>query len=357
MITVTALGANSATLTYDNTTTLLELIQEVEDYITTHGWALWDINAGTNARAYRALNYDGETYKYIVIDYNTSGYLIVRVYETWDADAHTGTNQALFDYAYKDWKFFNGENEDFNIQTPGESLLSQKIAIGTGSTLHIYCTARYLILQSAAGTEYLNSACFTAVCEYARDNAEDIPSAGIPPFGLLCSWNLQSGAAAGTDSLNNGNAAGYLFAFCRLVNNGTGLDAVKRSWLSFPEMHYCTQKSEIVFLSNNRIRGCSVYDPILSTTNYWSGKKLASNIFVGYSGGRGVASLYIPNGRVFGLKIISSNQGAINDVAKIECDGDNFHAIGGTLVNHRILPGRAWGVMFPGYQVSFAIPE
>jgi hypothetical protein len=55
------------------------------------GWSVYDASAGTNKKALSAPNLDGTT-KYITIDCNTAGYVLIGVYESWNASTHTGTN-------------------------------------------------------------------------------------------------------------------------------------------------------------------------------------------------------------------------------------------------------------------------
>jgi len=94
-------GANPNTckISIANGDLLSDLITAVEAFLTTHNWALYDAVAGTNARAYRCLALPDANavthYGYIVLDYNTSGYLLLKHYESWNATTHVGTNLAI----------------------------------------------------------------------------------------------------------------------------------------------------------------------------------------------------------------------------------------------------------------------
>ena len=364
MITVTALGANSATLTYNSAATLIDLIQEVEDYITTHGWSLWDISAGTNARAYRSLKQDGVKYNYIILDWNTSGYVIMRAYESWDADAHTGLNQAMntkaFEYIHRSRTSYNASHTG-SIATVSEVVMQQPLNIGFSGELHIYCQSKYLILlgeiAGQTGTSLGGSP--TMFFEYARDNVEDTALLGIPSHGILHADNMIAGfnnPSITYSFLEGCTQGGYVFGFCRLLNNATGENAIMHSWFALPEMFWCSPKSyfQVVGGGDYRLR-TQFSDPILSGENIWSNKKLASNIFVGYGGGSKFTNPYIPNGRLYGGKIISSDQGALNDIAQIAVDGDGFFSVGGTLTDHLIIPLRDWTGEFD-YRLRLAIP-
>lgn len=78
--------------------TLQAAMDAIEAFLTTHSWELWDAAAGTNARAYRCQALPDAIgaihYGYIVLDYNTSGSLFLKLYETWNATTHIGTNLA-----------------------------------------------------------------------------------------------------------------------------------------------------------------------------------------------------------------------------------------------------------------------
>lgn len=78
--------------------TLTEFKSAVEAFITSHSWEVYDATAGTNAICYRraflpdSISQIG--YGYIVLDYNTSGFLILKCYESWNNTTHVGTNLA-----------------------------------------------------------------------------------------------------------------------------------------------------------------------------------------------------------------------------------------------------------------------
>ncbi|MBF0421331.1 MAG: hypothetical protein HQL78_14365 [Magnetococcales bacterium] len=128
------------------------------------GWALHDAAAGTNARAIKSpLADNANAFKYVVLDLNTAGFIQTKVYETWDATGHTGTNLAY------------GSNittacQQFSTTLPG--------------TVYIFSSARFLLLFSmynaiwGSSTNAGASGCLerTRVCPW------DTVAAGWPPF-------------------------------------------------------------------------------------------------------------------------------------------------------------------------------
>jgi len=93
-VTTTTAGSNSAYITYTAGETIANIFPVVETYITAHGWSVWDSSAATNARCYRAPTADTAQYKYIVLDFNTTNQLYIKVWEAWNTTTHSGTNMA-----------------------------------------------------------------------------------------------------------------------------------------------------------------------------------------------------------------------------------------------------------------------
>lgn len=131
------------------------------------GWTVHDAAAGTNKQVLKApVVDDGAFYKYVMIDYNTAGYMQMHLYETWNATAHTGTNLAN---AYPVAR-------------------QQRITVGTGATLAIYATARCIMMQSitAAGIGASTSNEWTGVFERSRLAPWDTVGNAYPPSLLAC---------------------------------------------------------------------------------------------------------------------------------------------------------------------------
>lgn len=136
------------------------------------GWTVYDSIAGTNAQCLRALNLDGSTYKYLVIDLNTANKMYGKVYQSWDSGAHTGTNLSY--------------NSDSTSQG------CQKIDTTGGGVLYIGASARYAVFNSYAGGIWgVNSAGVyapTGIFERTRAAAWDTTGAGYPPYVYLTGY-------------------------------------------------------------------------------------------------------------------------------------------------------------------------
>lgn len=93
------------------------------------GWTVHDASAGTNKQCLKAVcNHDATIYKYLTIDTNTAGYVIIGLHQTWDAGTHTGTVS----------------------QVPANTAQMRWQSAGTG-TLYLFASARYLGLYGEYG--------------------------------------------------------------------------------------------------------------------------------------------------------------------------------------------------------------
>ena len=70
------------------------------------GWSVWDAAAGTNIQCLRALNQDGSTYKYYLLQFGSTTAFSAATAETWNAGTHTGTN--VTSYAANTWDSAGG---------------------------------------------------------------------------------------------------------------------------------------------------------------------------------------------------------------------------------------------------------
>ncbi|MEO5330558.1 MAG: hypothetical protein H7839_00935 [Magnetococcus sp. YQC-5] len=132
--------------------------------ITAAGWVLHDAAAGTNAKCLKApLTDDAATFKYVVLDTNTAGYVITKIFETWNASTHAGTNMC------------------FNSDVVG---YQQRWSATVAGTIYIFATARFILLAGlysglwGSSTNAGPSGCF----ERSRVCAWDTVAAGWPPY-------------------------------------------------------------------------------------------------------------------------------------------------------------------------------
>ena len=132
---------------------------------TAAGWYVHDSDTGTsNQKVIKAYNADGTTLKYLMLDFASAGYLIPKVYESWDAGTNTGTNLAtLSDVAAN----------------------SQQIDVTNGGTIFIGASPRYAIFWSKLSTGVYGSSTGYAPCgifERTRAAGWDLAAAGYPPY-------------------------------------------------------------------------------------------------------------------------------------------------------------------------------
>lgn len=307
MITTTNKGPNSVEIAYTAAETLGNIISAVEAWITQHGWELYDASAGVNARAYRALCNDGQRYKYVVLDYNTSGYVLCKTYESWNPATHVGTNLAFY-----------SDNISY----------AQRINLTTGGSLYIFATNRYLILFSN-NSGVIGSSTGNAWCgciETTTDNPEDIPALGYPCWvwmnGYLCHATGQ-----------------YVVSFCRMRNGATGQNAATASFVS-------TEMGIGGLDTQGNYKAIWYYIPL--ALNQWNSKNWVWTL---RCGSIHTAGGYEKRGRLYGIKLLTRNLGAAvpcTDDISIKCNTDMFPDPNGTLVDHWTLSESAthgrWGV-------------
>lgn len=99
-VTRTSIGTLGAyTLEWTSGTLLAEMASAIRQTLVDCSWTEHDMSAGANQYVYKTLLPGGiagqaADYMYCMLDLNTSNALILKLYELWDATAHTGTNLA-----------------------------------------------------------------------------------------------------------------------------------------------------------------------------------------------------------------------------------------------------------------------
>ena len=128
------------------------------------GWTLHDAAAGADAQCIKALCEDGVTYKYVVIDMSATNTLVTKVYESWDAVGHSGTNLCY------------GSESTYKSQRVGLSLLG-KVFIGASSRYCVFWS--WLTTSSYYGNGNNGpTGCF----ERTRGSPWDTTANGYPPY-------------------------------------------------------------------------------------------------------------------------------------------------------------------------------
>jgi len=131
------------------------------------GWEVYDAAAGTNAQCLRAVvNDDASTYKYVVIDTNSAGYIMTKLYETWNSSTHTGTNIA------------------YGSTT---SSYSQRTLVASGARLDISASARHIFMFSLQSGVYgaASNNTPTGVFERTRLSPWDTVANAYVPVGFM----------------------------------------------------------------------------------------------------------------------------------------------------------------------------
>ncbi|MBF0186006.1 MAG: hypothetical protein HQM06_16675 [Magnetococcales bacterium] len=194
------------------------------------GWAVHDVSAAINAQALRAANADSSSYKYVVIDTNTAGAIFAKVYESWDAGTHVGSNLA-----------YNSDVASY----------AQRLDLSNGGTLYILASARFLLLASsiAAGWGSPSNGGPSGCFERSRACLWDTPSFGFPPAlfinfgyavandtGAFTPRKYTSGMATQTGSSASHSLTanhGTLSAYCTAISGQKVPAADGSMWIPF----------------------------------------------------------------------------------------------------------------------------
>lgn len=180
------------------------------------GWSEWDAAAGTNARGIRALNFDGSTYKYVVVSHNNATIMNFKLYEGWNATTHVGTNVAY-----------------------GSDMVSSAYActvnLALGGALFISSSARTIVALGFVNGLYDGP---QTVAEHSRDEAWDTPANNYPPTVFINAQALSASSGyyvykprvrnyPGNDSTTSNGSATPMSAY-GIVNNSTPLGPISK---------------------------------------------------------------------------------------------------------------------------------
>lgn len=212
--------------TTDKTTLSAACVQASTSIISTvaAGWSVYDASAGTNRQVLRALCADGTTYKYVLLDFATSGQLRMEVYESWNSGTHTGTNRCA-------------------LAASTTPTVNQTISLTSGGTLFLMASNRYMGILGWVGGLYggtlpASNTDPMLVCERTRDNVWDTTANGVVPV-VFCdsrAFNLgsavsvtgsycyaprkKSSAGADATGLNANYYLTNLFGQCSIAESG-----------------------------------------------------------------------------------------------------------------------------------------
>lgn len=310
----------SRRLSITSGSSLADVMAAVETVLTTApgGWTVHDASAGTNAKCYKALQKDGTSYTYMVLDWNTTisagiAGLCVRLYEYWNAGTHAGTNKA--------------ENtKDRASSTIAEYLQGQKLPYGETDPwqldVHVlpggaafYASRR--IDQVSGNAAFLGSPTYggvTVVGECLRENQNTLPS-GVP-----CGVWLNNGHMGWTTGwLYNQISASRIFD-SRAPSQYSG--ALMFGLLVFESAGYGSYLSSAIRRSSGT--GGRIF---ISTI---------VPIFASYPTSQ--SPEYVELGSIRGVLCVGQGN-AHDSVWQVACDADYLVAVGGTNRNFRCYVG------------------
>ena len=282
----TPMGENSFQFDYSTGTTVSEILIALEaEILNDHGWEMHDENAGTNQRCYKALNKDGVTYKYVVLDMSTANSIKLVVYENWNATAHTGTNKA--------------NNSDVGARAGNVTALQP-------GQIFLFVNPRWLAMTTRNPFNgVLNSdpsaqgifGCF----EFTRDNSEDTAEIGVPCHLWMNTSDMY---------YNNGCAWGTRF-------RAGAITTAAKIELS-------------TILGKTRDAQFKFNDFMPTAKNPWNQKDWALTLYVH-------EPAFVMRGRIFGLKATTQNAYLILDRIISKCDEDFMYDDEGTDTEHHIV--------------------
>ena len=284
---VTSLGDNSVRIDYPAGATVADLQDTIDGWLVLHGWEVYDSNAGTGKKVYRALCLDATAYKYVQV-YVTTAAIQTNVYEAWDVEANTGTN-------------------------PASGGTQQVISTTNGGTIFLFAKAAYCIVLSLNGATYGDSVynSFTGIVEITRDNAEDTAAAGYPCWASICGTLMMNSAVIG---------------FPRTRDGSTGAGACTGTYLSwrggFSGYYQAGNLNGNTFLKAGKL-------------NAWSNKNLALTLYTGKWAS--ADTVFEHKGRVMGLILLQKALGSMLDTIPINLDANGFPDPSGTSTNCAVL--------------------
>ena len=299
-VTTTQIGTNSWQLDYTTGTTQTQLATAIDAAITAGGWTVHDdsaIDAGMGV-CYTAPNVDTESAKYAVLDY-TGGALMIKLYETWNATTHTGTNLTTC----SDQLVYAGK---YVTTSPGQ--------------VFIFANPRWLALATrdpASGQLNNNPAWqgLHGVFEVARDNPEDTAAAGYPPVVWLHSHFLFS----------NPTAPSTLSACAMMPRTRSGATGNT----ALVELGTLLGKPRSAFSIKTQ-----AFVP--TTTNTWNSKDWSLTLYASEPS-------QVVRGRLFGLKVFTYNKCLFMDKASVVVDDDYFYNSSGVAEDHFVIICGSYG--------------
>lgn len=278
--TLTPIGNNSALITRLPSSNISATIAPIiRDYLITKGWELH--GTGSNLIVMKALNNDGQTYKYIGLGFSVSTTLTLSTYEFWNTSTQVATNPTT---------------------TVSISLISS-------CWVYVFATQRYCGILSTFATTQTDTSTKDAILigcfEVSRDNPQDTVAAGFPPY-VQINTNI---------FLNSGNVYPV-----RTFANTTGTSAFGSSQILTPFVR-------------------TISGSLSSTLSNFQDELLTKTVFDYYVGDFSTSHNNLGNirGKIYGLRgiIPSGNPGSI---ISINASPTGFISSSAPLTPHIVLP-------------------
>lgn len=322
-VNIQRLGDNSAVVTYGLTDTKEDIYPLMTSFIQEQGWELYD-DFNENRYVFRAPMIDDSTvYKYIELDWATTASLfIINAYENWNADTHTGVNNAM-------------SGSGFGLY------YHQTAKTGVFGTIWLFVTERYFIMnnrmQSDQGGEqwgnggnYSYGHCsWTGVVEISKDNPNEV-TGEYPRYAILT-----AGSALGTSMQTGVSAWAY---------NGYGLPRSISNTVVYRDTESCNVVGTLFgrsMIHKNHTSGASLESGLPNNANPFDLNTAFCSTLWALS-----ASAYASTvknhvrGRFYGVKALAENTGSNLDKIKVPCNSDYFYLSeedGGVLKDHLIV--------------------
>ncbi len=312
MTATTQLGNNTWVVSYAMGSTVTDISTAVTAVVTGNGWTVHDAAAGTNAICYKAANIDGSTFKYVVLDYNTTGWMLMKVYEDWNATAHTGTNVCP-----RGTDVTIGYQQALNLTTDKGLLYCFVNATYMSFIIRQYTT-------SVLGNSLICG--ITGCFEFSRDNPDDTVAAGFPIHCFLNTGILGENAVATNETIS----------LPRTKTGNTGVNQYGEVSTVVGKTLYTTP-----WVLKNMLP---------TAVSLWSSKDWAISLYAQ----DGTPTAPSVRGRIQGLKAFTQNRLNFMDRIQVPCDAALNYDPTGTLTDHFVIPGGKQGAGL--YTVRFLIP-
>lgn len=336
-ITTNTLGPNSKEIVFSggNAHVANDVANAVGAALATMGWTVHD----ASVRVYTAMCRDGVTPKYVqVFTSNTNMYL--RVYETWNAVTHVGTNEAVHHVD----AVVNTYSASYTAAPTTNFSDNTVLDLVAGGSIVLLASPRYALMYNK-DVNLVTKANLHGCVEWSRDSVD----ANSSPFGFMSQRSIlgqRTDCKAGSGGTGTSFAANQIFPV--KTRNGVGAHASKHVTLSVGPY-------DTALFSGTTSNGGLPLSTVVPTTNdavtnlpsSYTFEVVSNKTLYVYSNSPGTESqntgsaLYkdFVFGRIYGLKLIAGNTNSWvdGDTVSLAVDADGFQVpTGGTPTQHHV---------------------